>query len=245
MSVRAHRILTDPALANLKRSPLLVLCRILSHLHERSGEARPSIETLVQETGLSERTVQRSIETLCEQGVVTVERGGGRNRASVYRFKNPVTQGDTFSDAKPRHQDDTLFPQKPRQNEAKTPSNGSQNPVTQGDTPTEERRNGGARTASRGASRRDPLWDAVVHHFRLRPVAKSEKSRVGRVVRDLRAKGAEPDDVGRRIERYRAAWPNITCTPEALLKHWDAFAEPAGELDADPVEPPDEVFMDE
>jgi len=99
---------------------------------------------------------------------------------------------------------------------------------------------------NRGAQRkRDPLWDAVVHHFGLRPVTKSEKSRVGRVVRELRAKGAEPDDVGRRIERYRAAWPNITCTLEALLKHWDAFAEPAGILDADPVEPPDEVFMDE
>ncbi|QNN24939.1 helix-turn-helix domain-containing protein [Planctomycetales bacterium ZRK34] len=97
-------------------------------------------------------------------------------------------------------------------------------------------------SAAGAARKRDPIWDAVVEAFKLNPITKAERSRVGKIVRDLRAKGATPDDIRRRLERYRATWPDMTATPEALVKHWDMFAAPAGALDADPVEPPDEVF---
>jgi DNA-binding transcriptional ArsR family regulator len=249
MNVRAHRILTAPEIAGLNRSALLVLCKILAHLHEQSGEARPSIKRLTRATGLSERTVQRAINDLTDAGLMEVSRGGGRNRASVYRFKNPVNNNDAVSSAKPRQQSDTVFPENPdtqvdgvseqksRHSEAKTPSKSAQNPVNAADTPTEERRNGGAR-------KRDPLWHAVVETFRLTPATESDKRRIGKVVGDLRAKGATADEVPKRTTRYRKAWPRVPCTPEAMTKHWETFAEPAGVLDAEPVEPPDEIFSD-
>lgn len=77
--------------------------------------------------------------------------------------------------------------------------------------------------------RRDPIWDAVVEVFKLSPVTSSELRRVGRVVRDLKLKGALPEDVSERAHRYMVKWPTITLTPEALLKHWDMFADqPSG-----------------
>lgn len=70
----------------------------------------------------------------------------------------------------------------------------------------------------------DPIWDAVVEAFQLKPVTKKERTRVGGIVRDLRLKMAEPADIAVRLARYRAQWPNAADTPEALLKHWDRFA---------------------
>lgn len=197
---------------------------------------------LVDRTGLSERTVQRAIKRLEAADILRVKHGGGRGLANVYRFANPVTLDDTVSEDKPRQQADTVSKRKPRQFETETPSISSANPVTQGDTPTEERRNG----VIHGESNRkpQPLWDAVVRAFRLDPVTQAERSRIGRIVRDLKAKGADPDDIPRRLDRYRATWPNAADTPEALLKHWDRFAEPVGILDAEPVTPPDEVFYE-
>lgn len=71
---------------------------------------------------------------------------------------------------------------------------------------------------------RDEIWDAVCEAFKLTPVTKRERTRVGGIVRDLKLKEATPADIVTRLARYRAEWPTITATPEALLKHWDLFA---------------------
>jgi len=224
-------------LHRLDQSTARVALAICIHVNARSWSARPSVATLAEATGLTERSVRRAHERLVAQGFLTVEGKGGRNRTNTYRL-NPDTNGVRLFDEKPGHDGVPVSAQNP---DAGAPKPGRTKAKTRTPRVSGEQRNRG----DRGGRKRDPIWDAVVHHFGLKPVTTSEKSRVGRVVRELRAKGAEPDDVGWRIERYRAAWPNITCTPEALLKHWDAFAEPAGELNADPIEPPDEVFMDE
>lgn len=71
---------------------------------------------------------------------------------------------------------------------------------------------------------RNLLWDAVCEVFELNPVTKSDRSRIGKVVADLKAKNATPDEIHVRFGRYVASWPSITPTPEALVKHWDTFA---------------------
>lgn len=85
--------------------------------------------------------------------------------------------------------------------------------------------------------RTDPIWDSVCAAFGLTPVTKSEKSRVGGIVRDLKLKGASPDDIAIRLGRYRAEWPKAAATPEALLKHWDTFAGPPPRPKAPPGKP--------
>ena len=72
----------------------------------------------------------------------------------------------------------------------------------------------------------DPIWDAVVETFNLNPITKSDKTRIGKVVRDLKEKGATPDLIIAAAKRYQATWPSMAFTPEGLLKHWDTFAIP-------------------
>lgn len=68
------------------------------------------------------------------------------------------------------------------------------------------------------------LWDSVCEVFKLSPKTEGERKRVGKIVRDLAEKGALPGDISPRLEKYRRQWPNAAATPEALLKHWDSFA---------------------
>lgn len=73
---------------------------------------------------------------------------------------------------------------------------------------------------------RDEIWDEICRAFQLEPVTASERSRVGKIVRDLKQKQATPEDIAQRLDRYSRAWPQAARTPEALAKHWDAFRHP-------------------
>jgi hypothetical protein len=70
----------------------------------------------------------------------------------------------------------------------------------------------------------DLLWDSVCGLFDLKPKTKADRTRCGRVVRDLKTKGATPDELRTRTNRYKAEWPSVECTPEAVCKHWERFA---------------------
>lgn len=87
----------------------------------------------------------------------------------------------------------------------------------------------GPASAPKAERPRNALWDVVCECFHLNPQTRSECSRVGKVTRDLKAKGATPGEVQARLARYRQRWPDMEATPEALLKHWDLFAAAAGE----------------
>lgn len=80
----------------------------------------------------------------------------------------------------------------------------------------------------RGA--KDDVWDAVCAELGLKPVTRSERKRLGAVVRDLVAKGATGAEVPVRIRRMRKAWGDVPFSPEAVVKWWDQFAKdpPAG-----------------
>lgn len=71
----------------------------------------------------------------------------------------------------------------------------------------------------------DPIWDELCRVFGLKPVGESECKRVGKWVATLRGKGTDPAEIAVRLARYRAEWPNAADTPDALIKHWDRFAE--------------------
>jgi hypothetical protein len=68
----------------------------------------------------------------------------------------------------------------------------------------------------------DPVWDAVATEWFPSGVTKSEQTRVGKIVSDLKAKGVtDAGQITERIAMYRARWPDMDCTPEAIVKHWD------------------------
>jgi hypothetical protein len=68
---------------------------------------------------------------------------------------------------------------------------------------------------------RNEVWDCVIETFKFNPVTKNELSRIGKVVADLKEKGATPERIQKVYAHYKRKWPEIDCTPEALVKHWD------------------------
>ena len=65
------------------------------------------------------------------------------------------------------------------------------------------------------------IWDKICESFHLDPKTKSEKSRLGKISRDLKAKEATPERIDKIITAYAKVFPGATCTPEAIVKHWD------------------------
>jgi len=119
----------------------LVLLAIADCANDR-GEAWPSMAALVGKTRLSERTIQRAVQTLVDLGELVAVIGGGRGRTTKYRLptKAPADNprhGDAVTDTetpseKPRKPDDVS--EKPRQRNpvtvTETPSTSAENPVT-------------------------------------------------------------------------------------------------------------------
>lgn len=83
--------------------------------------------------------------------------------------------------------------------------------------------------------RPNPPWDAIVEVVGWSPSTRTERTRVGKAVREvteaLVAESPErdwnPENVAKAIRaragRYRAEWPTAELTPEALVKHWSKF----------------------
>lgn len=70
------------------------------------------------------------------------------------------------------------------------------------------------------------VWDTLAALFFPSGVAFSDQKRLGKLAETFRQKGASQRELVLRRDRYRAEWPARACTPEALAKHWDLFAEP-------------------
>lgn len=77
--------------------------------------------------------------------------------------------------------------------------------------------------AKKGAP--DPIWDTVCEVFGLKPVAPTELSRVGKCVKNLKAKRVSVDDIRERAHRYQVRYPKMSFTPEAVFKHWDSLGD--------------------
>jgi biotin operon repressor len=65
--------------------------------------------------------------------------------------------------------------------------------------------------------------------FRSEPLENHQKERSGRgalnkAVSELREAGATVDQVAARASAYRKAYPNASCTPMALTKHWASLS---------------------
>lgn len=207
-------------------SKLFKLWFILARFADKSGIAWPSLATLSLKTGWNRSHLTRTLAEGERRGLWTRERPPAGSRATTrYRIHriptrcDKATSGDKATRCQSAHRLGAKAQHRTNPKNKAISSKADSNP-------------------------HGPLWDAVVRAFKLNPVTRSERSRVGRIVRDLVAKGADPGDVERRLMRYRNAWPKAADTPEALLKHWDRFAEPVGIFDVDPVEPPAEVFDD-
>ncbi len=70
---------------------------------------------------------------------------------------------------------------------------------------------------------RDLIFERVCELWFPSGVSPTDRTRIGKVVRDLKAHHATPDEIDARLARYRRDEPTWTDSPEALAKHWDRF----------------------
>jgi len=71
--------------------------------------------------------------------------------------------------------------------------------------------------------KRDPIWDIVCDLWGLKPQTPTEKSGLGKIVREMKTKGGTPELIKDLKEVYEREWPTMNCTPRAVLSHWDTF----------------------
>lgn len=198
----------------------LVLLAIADRAND-DGECWPGQKNLAEKCRVSERTVKRCVKELGELGELVVTRRG-KNRTNVYRvvtgqFDTSTTSGS--ADLSPQEVT-TLSPQEVTR---VSPNTSVDTSVTNSST-----------SAAQGSkAERDALFDALVENFG-EATTRSRKSMYGKAVTELVQAEASPDDVSARCRRLRAKdWSDPT--PLALLKHWDALADPASKR----TRPPD------
>ncbi|MGB2985454.1 MAG: hypothetical protein WBE26_06180 [Phycisphaerae bacterium] len=235
-----------------------VLLAVAAHIDGRSDKASIGLTRLVDETGMSKRSFYRAIAGLKDRGVLGVHHGGGKpGHTNTYEVLEPGDNGDAKGDTQGGSISNPAKLQKVPPKVAGIQTQKVPKRAAKGATPiaaplsdrpkgldqstlsteyaaaphqpekkpkqNQPKKNGSQRT------RASPLWDAVCEAFKLEPCTKADRSRVGRIVRDLGLKGGTPDEIKKRVERHRAAWPKCECTPESLLKHWERFgADAAG-----------------
>ncbi len=82
-----------------------------------------------------------------------------------------------------------------------------------------------AKTDPNPRTPRDDLWDVIVElWFKGAVLAKSHRTRIGKLVREFSELKASPDDVRARQAFVAGKWSKAAmATPEAVIKHWHAF----------------------
>lgn len=182
--------------------------RLYGILHRHGSDPSncyPSIERLATLIGKSESTVHRSLARLATAGwIKKVPRyadDGGQTSNGYLIYNTPHVGGDTHP------------------------------PVaadTQKRAITNEKTLFGADFAAPvdNPRRRDPLMEAILSACGIESekVPKSQWSSIGKVVRELKEVGADPDSVTARAGLYRQRFPQAALTPTALSKHWASLS---------------------
>jgi hypothetical protein len=207
------------------------------------GKVIISQEVLGKATSLTPRAVRSGMTLLVELGLIQrLHRGGGREGdAGVYRvvseYENRLP--DSGSQAVENRKSASGSGAKrmaasgsePETCEVRTGRKAHENrKVSTGEAeagflPLGNKEDQGKQEKEKKPREPDPIWDTWVELFALKPVTRAELARVGGNVRDLKLKQATPDEIRQRFARYGREWPNAALTPEALVKHWDYFAQ--------------------
>jgi DNA-binding Lrp family transcriptional regulator len=77
--------------------------------------------------------------------------------------------------------------------------------------------------------RQDVLFETVcsITGHDPKQLTSSERGKINRALKDLRAVGATPDDVRARAQSWGKRYPNATLTPTALAAHWSSLQSPS------------------
>lgn len=170
-------------------------------------------ENLAKKARVSRATVDRAIrELVATSWLEVVEEGGGRGKATEYRYNvgGIPRQGEGVS---PVTASDTASP------EADTASGGRAHPITNGRTvPNAEK----VRKIKGAVREPDLLFESLVEvcQYVLSELTPNQRGKVNAAAKQLRAVGATPEQVRARGAQYKVKMPGAVLTPNALANHW-------------------------
>lgn len=191
----------------------MVLIVLAEHADKKGANAWPSVATIMRQADLSERQVWYSLKRLRASGAVSLTGKKPRGTA-VYALSmvKPSTPART-APARTAPAQVALSPLQPLH---PTPARTAPEPsLTVHEPPLRAKR------------ARDPIWDALIL-IEGEPVTKSERGRLNAAAKQLRDAGVDAAAIPAVAAAYRAEWPNITLTANALVANWGRFANGNG-----------------
>lgn len=180
-----------------------VLVALADRCNKDTLRCDPSMSRVAEDTGLDRSTVIRAIAALVEDGYITkVERTRQNGSASTNAYQFPDVGGSR-----------TAPP--PQSQGATTPSRTAPPPEPELEPEVEP-----DLAASPQERPRNPLWDTLTHMFGPATTRSNETKR-GKIVRELKAAGATPEEMLKRGKAWPRHFDTATLTETALLEHWD------------------------
>lgn len=200
------------------------------YMGDRGESAHPGPTRIAHDTGYHVSTVKAALAELERTGwLVCVQRGGikgQRKCANVYEARIPEPQLPVVQDYPSSSATGTRRPRHPvptttRRPDRVDPSSSPRAPVVQDDPISSEI---SPVISPRRPRPKNEHFDALVDAFG--PASTQvRRSMYAKVAHDLKAAGAEPDEIRRRAGIMQGYdWQNVT--PMALAKHWDALGAP-------------------
>lgn len=165
---------------------------------------------LATETGVSRDQIRTAMDRLVEAGYVL--------RARIVVDGRPVYETRVF-DVGPELRTDEGLESRPEV--VGNPDGRESLPVSKTES---------SKTELTGAPRkRDLLFEAVVDVCGqdARRLTGSERGRINKALKDLRAVGATPEEVRRAASRWATTYPSARLTPTAIAANWTTIVPPA------------------
>jgi hypothetical protein len=213
-----------------------VLITIANVARRDGSNAHPGLPAMIRGSGYSRSTVLGVLTRLeREHWVEVTERGGGRGNATVYRVVMEGAAAPSERSDTPdlfEHRNGPVQSEKRSSPDPETVQSSESVPLVATSVATEKLNAWPPPSAPAQDTplpvRRDDLCDAVVAAcaIELREITPSARGALNHALAELRGIGADPAEVPRRAEAYRAKFPGATLTPNALAKHWPTLAAP-------------------
>jgi DNA-binding transcriptional ArsR family regulator len=204
---------------------------VLADYADKNGVTYPSRDTIACEVDLRRRRVEEALAALVDSGlIVRIRLAAGRGQPPRYQLRIVAEQPTLFDSDSTNEKGPGIPAPLATDGQRKGPGKGlGKGPGKGPGMP------GGNRNRNRKPLRvrdRDAVWDALVEAIGGSPETASARGAWNRAASELREIGATPEEIRRRVRRYRETWPKVSLTPNALAKHWSSL-DGSGDADLD------------
>jgi hypothetical protein len=199
----------------------------------KNGQSWPGLRKISKDVGMSKPAVKRAIDELDKCGLLIVERGAGPHGSNLYSLPtghDPLPEGGNESLLVTKRTRSRIVTSGGNESLPQVVTNRVHNQTNEPDQltrpnihpPKKAVCNSKAKSNTK-PRKPDAIWDTLTELFNIQNPTRSECSRLGRVVADLKAKNATPEDIRNVYKRCQTEWDGRAFNLEALVKWFEQF----------------------